>query len=215
MGEHWFQSDLLRESVCDLERPAFLQYLMIEGAAHADRGRLRVRRDAADARWFGPEAVWHRHGPELCRFRSGVFNDASYLRQGAPESAQRRHLGGHLRALVGGARATRDRDAAHLELDRAPRRSPSCTRTARFRSCARGCACRAGPSSTRRRVARRSTRCGSPTATRPGATRAPSSSRISAASTAWRARRVLRRGAAARRGRRSSGCERPRSSPIP
>ena len=31
MGEHWFQPDLLRDSVCDLERPAFLQYLMIEG----------------------------------------------------------------------------------------------------------------------------------------------------------------------------------------
>ena len=195
MGEHWFKPELLRESVCDLERPAFLQYLMIDG-----RRTLIGVGYVCDAKQpppngFGPEAVWHRHGPELCRFRSGVFNDASYYAQLAPESAERRHLGGHLRALVGGARAPRGGDAAHLELDRAARRTLRAREPRDSVPARRGCACRAA---SRARHAggprRRSIRCGSPTATRPAATRAPSSSRISAASTPGAARRVLRRG---------------------
>ena len=84
MGEHWFQPDLLRESVCDLERPAFLQYLMIEG-----RHTLIGVGYVCDAKQptpagFGPQAVWHRHGPELCRFHSGVFNDVSYYARALP-----------------------------------------------------------------------------------------------------------------------------------
>src|SRR5262245_52952048 len=31
MGEHWFHPALLREPRCELERPAFLQYLVIDG----------------------------------------------------------------------------------------------------------------------------------------------------------------------------------------
>lgn len=84
MGEHWFRSDLLYAMTCDLERPEFLQYLVIEG----ERTLIGVGYvcDGAGPApdWFGPEAVWHQHGPELCRFRSGVFADVSYLAQALP-----------------------------------------------------------------------------------------------------------------------------------
>jgi hypothetical protein len=84
MGEHWFNSELLRAPTCDLERPAFLQYLVIEG-----RRTLIGTGYVCDGRrpppgWFGPAAVWHRHGPELCRFRSGVFSDASFYASALP-----------------------------------------------------------------------------------------------------------------------------------
>jgi hypothetical protein len=84
MGEHWFRSDLLYAMTCDLERPEFLQYLVIGdertliGAGYVCDG------NGSPPDWFGPQAVWHRHGPELCRFRSGVFADASYLARALP-----------------------------------------------------------------------------------------------------------------------------------
>jgi hypothetical protein len=86
MGEQWFQPEWLRESVCDLERPAFLQYLMIDG----QRTLIGVGY-ACDAKQplpagYGPDANWHRHGPELCRFRSGVFNDVSYYARSLPNA---------------------------------------------------------------------------------------------------------------------------------
>jgi hypothetical protein len=84
MGEHWFQPDLLRDSVCDLERPAFLQYLMIEGQRTLIGVGYVCDATQPTPTGFGPEAAWHRHGPELCRFRSGVFNDASYYARALP-----------------------------------------------------------------------------------------------------------------------------------
>jgi len=84
MGEHWFQPDLLHEAVCDLERPGFLQYLMIEGRRTLIGVGYVCDATQATPTGFGPQAVWHRHGPELCRFRSGVFNDASYYARALP-----------------------------------------------------------------------------------------------------------------------------------
>jgi hypothetical protein len=84
MGEQWFQPDLLRESVCDLERPAFLQYLMIDGLRTLIGVGYACDAKQALPAGFGPEANWHLHGPELCRFRSGVFNDVSYYARSLP-----------------------------------------------------------------------------------------------------------------------------------
>jgi hypothetical protein len=84
MGEHWFQSDLLRSGVCHIERPAFLQYLVIEGERTLIGTGYVCDGNKAPPDWFGPKAVWHRHGPELCRFRSGIFTDARYLAEALP-----------------------------------------------------------------------------------------------------------------------------------
>ena len=86
MGEHWFRSDLLRERVCDLERPAFLQYLVIGGERTLIGTGYVCDGAIPPPDWFGPEAVWHRHGPELCRFASGVFSDAHYLAEALPNA---------------------------------------------------------------------------------------------------------------------------------
>jgi hypothetical protein len=84
MGEHWFRSDLLYAMTCDLERPEFLQYLVIEGKRTLIGAGYVCDGNGPAPDWFGPEAVWHRHGPELCRFRSGVFADASYFAHALP-----------------------------------------------------------------------------------------------------------------------------------
>ena len=84
MGEHWFNSALLRAAVCDLERPAFLQYLMIEGRRTLIGAGYVCDGSKPPPNWFGPLVVWHRHGPELCRFPSGVFSDASFYAQLLP-----------------------------------------------------------------------------------------------------------------------------------
>ncbi|HEY8154411.1 MAG TPA: hypothetical protein VII72_09825 [Myxococcota bacterium] len=84
MGEHWFNSELLRGPVCDPERPAFLQYLVIEGRRTLIGAGYVCDGSKPPPDWFGPEAVWHRHGPQLCRFRSGVFSDASFYAAALP-----------------------------------------------------------------------------------------------------------------------------------
>ncbi len=84
MGEHWFQPELLRASVCDPEKPAFLQYLLIEGKRTLIGTGYVCDGTQSMPQWFGPEVAWHRHGSELCRFRSGVFNDASYFAMALP-----------------------------------------------------------------------------------------------------------------------------------
>ena len=59
MGEQWFKPELLSESVCDLERPAFLQYLMIDGhrtligVGYACDGKQRAARRATGPRPTG------------------------------------------------------------------------------------------------------------------------------------------------------------------
>jgi len=84
MGEHWFRSDLLHAMTCDLERPEFLQYLVIEGERTLIGAGYVCDGNGSPPDWFGPQAVWHLHGPELCRFRSGVFADARYLSGALP-----------------------------------------------------------------------------------------------------------------------------------
>jgi hypothetical protein len=83
MGEHWYRPDLLRDPVCVLEQPQFLQYLVIDG-----RRTLIGTGYVCDARagapdWFGG-VPWHTHGPELCRTRKGAVLDASYWAAALP-----------------------------------------------------------------------------------------------------------------------------------
>ncbi len=86
LGEHWFQPEFLRAPVCDLEHPAFLQYLMIEGRRTLIGVGYLCDAVQPTPAGFGPEAAWHRHGPELCRYRSGVFDDASYFATALPNA---------------------------------------------------------------------------------------------------------------------------------
>jgi hypothetical protein len=84
MGEHWFRSDLLHSGTCDLEHPAFLQYLVIHGERTLIGTGYVCDGGKPPPNWFGPQAVWHRHGPELCLFRSGVFSEAAHLAETLP-----------------------------------------------------------------------------------------------------------------------------------
>ena len=84
MGEHWFSPALLGDPGCRLEQPEFLQYLVIDGKRTLIGTGYVCDASQPTPDWFGPEVVWHRHGPELCRFRSGVFNDASYFARALP-----------------------------------------------------------------------------------------------------------------------------------
>jgi hypothetical protein len=83
MGEHWYRPDLLREPVCDLEHPQFLQYLMIDGRRTLIGTGYVCDAAAGAPAWFG-DAVWHTHGPELCRTRKGAVLDASYWAAALP-----------------------------------------------------------------------------------------------------------------------------------
>jgi len=83
MGEHWYRPDLLRAPVCDLEQPQFLQYLVIDGRRTLIGTGYVCDASAGPPDWFG-DAVWHTHGPELCRTRKGAVLDASYWAAALP-----------------------------------------------------------------------------------------------------------------------------------
>jgi hypothetical protein len=66
MGEHWYHPDLLRDPVCVLEQPQFLQYLVIDGRRTLIGTGYVCDAQSGAPDWFGGVA-WHTHGPELCR----------------------------------------------------------------------------------------------------------------------------------------------------
>jgi hypothetical protein len=84
MGEHWFSPALLGDPACRLDQPEFLQYLVIDGKRTLIGTGYVCDAGQPTPEWFGSETVWHQHGPELCRFRSGVFHDASYFARALP-----------------------------------------------------------------------------------------------------------------------------------
>lgn len=91
MGEHWWLPELMRDPVCDLERPAFLQYLVIDG-----RRELIGTGYVCDARsgppaWFGNTAVWHEHGPALCRWKQAATIDAQPFAKTLPNAENSRN----------------------------------------------------------------------------------------------------------------------------
>jgi hypothetical protein len=69
---------------CELERPAFLQYLVIDGRRTLIGTGYVCDADDPEPAWFGASSIWHSHGPELCRFRKGAFMDASYFARALP-----------------------------------------------------------------------------------------------------------------------------------
>ncbi len=83
MGEHWYHPELLTGRTCDLARPGFLQYLVIDG-----QRTLIGTGYVCDAPpdWFGAATSWHRHGPALCRTRKGAFMDFQYLADALPNA---------------------------------------------------------------------------------------------------------------------------------
>jgi hypothetical protein len=83
MGEHWYRPDLLRDPVCRLEAPQFLQYLVIDGRRTLIGTGYVCGAAAGPPDWFG-DATWHTHGPELCRTRKGAVLDASYWAAALP-----------------------------------------------------------------------------------------------------------------------------------
>jgi hypothetical protein len=83
MGEHWYRPDLLRDPVCVLEQPQFLQYLVIDGRRTLIGTGYVCDAKAGTPDWFG-DATWHTHGPELCRTRKGAVLDASYWAAALP-----------------------------------------------------------------------------------------------------------------------------------
>jgi hypothetical protein len=83
MGEHWYRPDLLRDPVCRLETPQFLQYLVIDGRRTLIGTGYVCDAAAGPPGWFGA-APWHTHGPELCRTRKGAVLDASYWAAALP-----------------------------------------------------------------------------------------------------------------------------------
>lgn len=83
MGEHWYRPELLRDPVCRLEEPQFLQYLLIDGRRTLIGTGYVCDAAAGPPGWFGG-AVWHTHGPELCVTRKGAVLDASYWAAALP-----------------------------------------------------------------------------------------------------------------------------------
>jgi hypothetical protein len=83
MGEHWYRPDLLRDPVCRLEAPQFLQYLVIDGRRTLIGTGYVCDAAAGPPDWFR-DATWHTHGPELCRTRKGAVLDASYWAAALP-----------------------------------------------------------------------------------------------------------------------------------
>lgn len=83
MGEHWYRPDLLRDPVCRLEQPQFLQYLVIDGRRTLIGTGYVCDAAAGAPDWFG-DAAWHTHGPELCRTRKGAVLDASHWAAALP-----------------------------------------------------------------------------------------------------------------------------------
>jgi hypothetical protein len=83
MGEHWYRPDLLKDPVCKLEEPQFLQYLVIDGRRTLIGTGYVCDAAAGPPSWFG-DASWHTHGPALCRTRKGAVMDASYWAAALP-----------------------------------------------------------------------------------------------------------------------------------
>jgi hypothetical protein len=113
MGEHWFHPEILRAGRCELERPGFLQYLVIDGRRTLiGTGHVcDVAPGAPPPDWFGPGVNWHRHGPALCETRRGAFLDFQFLAQALPNARSEstwRDLCGRLRGTP------RDRHVAML-----------------------------------------------------------------------------------------------------
>jgi hypothetical protein len=76
MGEHWWLPELMRNPTCDLERPTFLQYLVIDGRRELIGTGYVCDAQSGPPAWFGNTAVWHEHGPALCRWKQAATIDA-------------------------------------------------------------------------------------------------------------------------------------------
>ena len=76
MGEHWYLPELMREPRCELERPTFLQYLVIGGTRRLIGTGYVCDAHAGPPAWFDGHAIWHEHGPALCRWNQKATIDA-------------------------------------------------------------------------------------------------------------------------------------------
>lgn len=92
MGEHWYQPEILAAGVCELERPGFLQYLVIDGQRRLiGAGYVcDVGEDPTPPDWFGADRTWHSHGPALCRTRKGAFMDFQFFADAVPNERTER-----------------------------------------------------------------------------------------------------------------------------
>ncbi len=90
MGEHWHLPELLRAPRCELERPAFLQYLVVDGQRQLIGTGYVCDVDARPREWFDGAAVWHAHGPALCRWEKAATLDAQPFAEALPNALEPR-----------------------------------------------------------------------------------------------------------------------------
>lgn len=90
MGEHWHLPELLRAPRCELERPAFLQYLVIDGQRQLIGTGYVCDAGSRPPEWFDGAAVWHEHGPALCRWERAATIDAQPFAEALPNALEPR-----------------------------------------------------------------------------------------------------------------------------
>ena len=84
MGEHWFHGQRLEDGRCELERPDFLQYLVVEGERRLIGTGYVCDAAGGPPPWFDDDVTWHTHGPALCRWPRGAFMDFEFWAKAMP-----------------------------------------------------------------------------------------------------------------------------------